>query len=284
VSTLFELTGKSWLSYSAVSSYHDCGERFRLERIVNVPQAPAWWFAGGSGVHEATEVFDRQVDAGSSERDALAAALVKFQDYMNTEVAKNPGATWRAGGRATKANPNKEDGTWWSINGPLMVETYAQWRHQTEWELWREPDTGEPGIELVYTVDFPGEVTSVGAIDRLFVVDGELKIVDLKSGSRTPPPLQLGEYACAIELKYGYRPRIGTYYMTRTATTTGDMLLDRYSIDMIGRWKRNAKKAIELGIFTPHLTSMCTACSVNSECYAFSADAKVPDFTDDMVA
>ena len=34
----------------------------------------------------------------------------------------------RVAGRATKANPNKEDAVWWNEQGPLWVDQYIQWR------------------------------------------------------------------------------------------------------------------------------------------------------------
>ncbi len=44
----------------------------------------------------------------------------------------------RVAGRATKANPNKEDATWWNEMGPQWVENYISWRKaNTDWKLWR---------------------------------------------------------------------------------------------------------------------------------------------------
>jgi len=34
----------------------------------------------------------------------------------------------RIGGRATKANPNKEDVNFWNNQGPVWVEGYINWR------------------------------------------------------------------------------------------------------------------------------------------------------------
>lgn len=47
------------VSYSQYNEYVSCGEKFRLTRIVGVREDPAWWFAGGTAVHAATEAIDR---------------------------------------------------------------------------------------------------------------------------------------------------------------------------------------------------------------------------------
>jgi len=49
----------SHLSYSQLETFLSCGEKYRLSRIVGVPEEPAWYLIGGSAVHEATEAYDR---------------------------------------------------------------------------------------------------------------------------------------------------------------------------------------------------------------------------------
>jgi hypothetical protein len=46
------------ISYSQFSTYVDCGEKFRLTRVIGIQEDPAYWFAGGTAVHTATEVVD----------------------------------------------------------------------------------------------------------------------------------------------------------------------------------------------------------------------------------
>ena len=45
---------------SQVNSLMTCGEQFRLERVVRVPQRPMWAGIGGSVVHKLTEDLDRE--------------------------------------------------------------------------------------------------------------------------------------------------------------------------------------------------------------------------------
>lgn len=49
------------ISYSQFNEYVACSEKYRLTRIVGVVEDPAYWFIGGTAVHEATEAIDRHV-------------------------------------------------------------------------------------------------------------------------------------------------------------------------------------------------------------------------------
>lgn len=48
-----------YISYSAFSSWLQCGKAYELGRLVGVKETPSWWLAGGSAVHAATERYDR---------------------------------------------------------------------------------------------------------------------------------------------------------------------------------------------------------------------------------
>jgi len=44
-------------SFSAFTSWLRCGKAFQLERNLQAPSDPAWWFVGGSAFHTAAEKF-----------------------------------------------------------------------------------------------------------------------------------------------------------------------------------------------------------------------------------
>jgi ATP-dependent helicase/DNAse subunit B len=46
------------VSYSAFSTYVDCGYQYYLGRLLQVPEAPSVWSVGGSAFHTATEIWD----------------------------------------------------------------------------------------------------------------------------------------------------------------------------------------------------------------------------------
>lgn len=284
--------GKDHLSYSALTDYLSCGEKFRLVRVEHVPRSPAVWFAGGSAFHTATETYDEAtLVEGIHPDDAKTAALDTFRSEFERLLGEEePGVEWRAAGR-TKAHPLGEDAAWWANAGRFLVERYITWSRALapSTSLWTVDQTHGDGsqytlhgIEVPFAVDFDG-VKVVGRIDRVFVDNaGNFVVVDLKTGKRVPDPTQLGVYAAAMEVQYGQRPRYGSYYMARDGRSSNSVLLDQYTPDMVGRWFRDAAKGIGAGIFIPHQSSFCNACEVRDYCYAVTPTAPRPDFRSDL--
>lgn len=276
MSKLEFLTGKDYLSHSSMSSYLDCGERFFLERIARVPQQKAWWLVGGSAFHLATELLDKG-EVG----DPIAAWQMAWaEQYAKdvTEAGIDP-ADMKAGGRATKQWPLKENADWWFANGLEMVNNYYRWRGQMFAQGWvfllMPGDTAavEVPIQLVLN-----DVLVKGYIDRVMVnPDGEVIVVDLKTGSHTPAStLQLGIYALGLERAIGVRPLLGAYYMARKAELTEPSSLLHYSPELVGKWFGQAKTGIESELFVPHVTSLCGTCSVRPYCSAFGSALPLP--------
>lgn len=269
--TLEELTGKPHISYSGFTTWLECGEKFRLQRIKGVQEQPGYYLAGGSAVHHATEVYDQGAD--------VTTAIQAFHNYFDEELAQRPNAVWRAAGRKTAQWPQGEDDKWWRANGPDMVRKYAQFRINTNatFPIW-QTEAGLEGIELPVDPEFTGGIQLKGYIDRVFTMQPELVVVDLKSGSREPASaLQLGVYATAMEKQYGIRPKWGAYYMTRKGEMTPMVDLSHYTEEKLARWFRSFKRAVESDIFVPHVTSMCSGCGVREACYAYSPGVQ-PDF------
>lgn len=260
MSALETVTGKSHLSYSALDNYLQCGERFRLERVVGVRQQPAWWFIGGSAFHTATERWDKGEDTNLNAlwSDAWKAEYdqaVTQRGFKDSDV--------RSGGRATKAWPNKENEQWWQFHGPQMLASYATWRTTSGWNL------AEDGVEI--PVEFSlGQTPVHGYVDRLFIdPDGQPVVVDLKTGGRAPAStLQLAVYAAGIEAAMGFRPILGAYYMARQGELTQVKSVQHLTPELLGRWFDSARDGIERERFIPHVTALCGTCSVAQFCEA----------------
>lgn len=272
MSTLELLTGRNYLSYSALSSYLDCGERFRLERVMNAPQQKAWWFIGGSAFHYATEYLDL------GEHDSPDEAWATGWDRAVTEAELDDYSKVRAGGRVSKEWPNKENHEWWAAKGPGMVQAYADWMAERKLEGWQLLDVnGQPAVEVPVQVEFP-DVLVKGFIDRIMVNDaGEVMVIDLKTGSHTPAStLQLGIYALGAARNIGVTPTLGSYYMARSAALSEPRSLLHYTHELVGSWFAKAKHGIEAELFIPHVTSQCGTCSVAQYCAAVGGTAVVP--------
>lgn len=176
---------------------------------------------------------------------------------------------WKASGKVSKAYPEKENKAWWQENGPLHVERWIKWRETLPFPLWVTPD-GEEGVELSITAMF-GTVRVKAVIDRVIQTPQGLAVVDLKSGSKNPASLlQLGVYACAVELKHGVRPALGTYFSTRKGEVTGFQSLDHLSVplltELFEEFSLKAKWSHERRKFLPAPGDHCSWCDVRNAC------------------
>jgi hypothetical protein len=172
----------------------------------------------------------------------------------------------RVGGRATKANPNKEDEAFWQTTGPKWVENYISWRKANpNWKIWVTPQ-GTPAIELGLTPIVAGVPIKM-FIDRVFEVDGQLVIVDLKTSQQTPASsLQLGFYKLGIEQTFGVEVRWGNYYMSRGSNTVGMIDLNEYSYDKMEYLVKQFDTARKAGVFLPNTNNCQYRCGLTQHC------------------
>lgn len=172
----------------------------------------------------------------------------------------------RVGGRATKANPNKEDVTFWQATGPQWVQAYIDWRKANpDWKLWKTPQ-GTPAIELAMLPDFAGVPVKM-ILDRVFEVNGELVIVDLKTSQQTPTnTLQLGFYKVGMLKTFGIDVKWGTYWMARQHGVSPLVSLEKYTEDKLEYLVSGFDKARKAGIFLPNTNNCQYKCGLTDFC------------------
>lgn len=267
------------LSYSAVSTYSDCGEKFRLRKTLDIPRVPSWAAMGGSAVHKATEILDFQ-DFGIGGRqyaDNMSGHARAFDDCLDTEITEAdesgvPREDWHAGGRKSKEWPDKESEPWWRKHGPMFVSGWRGWLNRSGYVIYLPPG-GEPAIEVSYRVDIGG-FPAVGYIDRVMQApDGQLMIVDLKSGREPHGIDQLRDYSLALHRSVdwtGPTPQWGSYYMARDAGCTIPVPLGPSDGVVRDRVYAMAITGIKAGVFLPNVGLMCRSCNVRDHCISFT--------------
>jgi putative RecB family exonuclease len=258
------LTGKGYLSFSAVNQLSTCGEQFLLTRVMRLPDPGSWALHGGKAFHTATEWLDKG--------DYSTAELAWSEAWREeTKDIEDPDAV-RATGRASKEWPNKENPDWWNAKGPEMLNTYLQWRDQrfaAGWG-WVELPGGKPAIEFQVLGELGG-VPVRGYIDRVMhSPDGEVHLYDIKTGSQEPTSIQQHVYAELMEQTIGVRPTHYAYYLARKGNTgeIHDLDLERPNLSGIFT---TARRAIEHEIFLPSPGMLCKACSVRDFCSAMGS-------------
>ena len=185
---------------------------------------------------------------------------------------RNPGTNpvdWRVGGRASKALPNKEDKAWWDENGKKMFFDFINAWQESHFQVWMS-ESGTPGVEIEFNQMF-GAVPIKAFADAVVVTPaGELAVVDFKTGSYMPDSsMQLGVYACAMEMQYGLRPTKGYYYSARKALFIEATGLNKWTIPVMTELFEQFARGLENEIFLPNLNMLCGSCGVKDYCYAY---------------
>lgn len=262
-------------SYSAVSSFTSCGEKYRLNKVVHAPEQGAWWSFGGTAVHSVTEKFDLAdlTDDTDGFEDDIPSM---FEVELEKAIADRPAADLPF--RASKG----QDRDWWLKNGPAMCERYITWRRETGWQLYTTPN-GTPAIELKVQAEIGG-LPILAYIDRLFVVGASIVVTDIKTGSRAPSdPSQLGWYKVLVEETLGVPVDAGCYWMARKGEHTEPVPLDIYTPAYLERIVAPFKIARETGAYVANPAStLCGVCGYAYACFAkggFAADDFAPNAT-----
>lgn len=212
---VLEVPGR--LSYSSVSTYAECGEKWRLTRGRGI-KANSWYSTvGGKAVHTITELNDRR-------RLGADVEVPTFEAEFRREIAKEEGRgvllkpsgkkqdtlSWHGG-------PNKKDIDWWLHYGPIVVDLWEQWRDEhPAWEILMLPGpdgTTVPAIEVEFYIQI-GEEWVLGYIDRVFVETetNTVVIVDLKGGKLPESQLQLGDYGVGLMEQHGVQATLAAYW------------------------------------------------------------------------
>jgi putative RecB family exonuclease len=189
-----------------------------------------------------------------------------FKEAWDIELGDKDLTNARVSGTATKANPNKEDVNFWLETGPRWVQGYIDWRNANpDWKIWTAPD-GNRAIELGLIPEFAGVPVKM-VIDRVFEVNGELVIVDLKTSKTTPTnPLQLGFYKVGLQKQFGIDIKWGSYWMARKFGISPMVDLSIYTEEKLEYFVENFDKARKSGIFLPNTNNCQYRCGLTAHC------------------
>lgn len=179
---------------------------------------------------------------------------------------------WRVAGRATKEYPDKENKRWWDENGKRMFFDFINAWQESQFELWVTPE-GVPAAELGWMVNF-GEVPIKAFADAIVVEpSGELAVIDFKTGQFMPSSaMQLGIYACCMEMQFGIRPTKGYFYDARKAEFKQAFGIERWTIPVMTELFAQFTRALDAEIFIPNVGMACPTCGVKDYCYAVGGE------------
>ncbi|MFF3673597.1 RecB family exonuclease [Streptomyces sp. NPDC002120] len=253
-------------SVSQLTSWLQCGEAYRLQRIEKVPQLQAGWFAQGTATHVALEGYEksgRRMDLDT----CLAIATEAWQQETADMYAKDSNLeNWLKGGKKS----TEQDLTERFAKVQEHVAGYIAWcetNREHEW-LYTMPD-GTPASEVSFELDVNG-VRVIGAIDLIIETPKGLIVRDIKTGTKIPPsPIQLAVYRWAVERLTGILPYQADYFMTKDGKPSKPVKVDKYSWAMVESWFKHLEAGVQNNVF-PANPGECFPCTVKNSCtYAY---------------
>lgn len=263
----------AYLSPSQISSLTTCGEQYRLTRVEGAPERPMWAGIGGSTVHKVTELIDL-----GDERSIEELWSIVWQECFDEAKTRHPEfepAEYYRSGRASKDWPEKETPEWWSVKGPEFIKQWVMWRDASGLEIWQVPnlETGElePAIELEVHAYGPDDLYIKSVIDRVYVdTAGDLRIVDLKTGSHTDAwPRQMAYNALGVECQYGDTPRWAGFWKARSGGVPEWFDLSVFTPEWLWEQAWKARQIRDQQLFIAAPNNLCkSACGVAQWCVA----------------
>ena len=265
-----------------------------MSRVYGLDKATYWVTLMGTAVHEVTEAIDL---------DEVGLATDKHAPLLNEDVEKaftfafdrekarrvEAGTTINTSGRTLKTGlgkgggPNKKDEEWARHYGPIMVQNWIDWRSKNNYRI-ALFDTADgktaPGIEL--KVSHPlGGYPYVGYIDRILVDgNGEMLVVDLKTGNPPQSTTQLKAYAAQLRAA-GVPVVKAAYWMGMDGDVLDWVPMTTRNDAYVETWLNNVGRGLEAGIFPASPGMMCKACPVREYCSAVGGEraGEIPPIT-----
>lgn len=251
-------------SFSQLSTYSKCPERYRLQKIVKIPEPPSIWLPAGSAAGHACDIYDMLGDEHYAE-DAFNEKLEELVSELEVEYGMGR-EKFEVNGKTKTTLPEGKTFDWWIENFPAMLRKYTTWRESSGYRLAQVGDL--PAIELEVRLDLGNDTQVVGYLDRLFVrPDGRHEVVDLKAGTTQPGLYQLATYAYAVGIQYGLEVDYGSFFMLQKDGHTSPKWLPPYTAgSTVQQTYRRLDEAIKGGHFVPNISGDCFRCPMAAHC------------------
>lgn len=247
---------KRW-SYSALQDYTSCAQKYYLRRVKNVGQSVGLAAVAGKAFHAATEFFD------------LEGEWPDWSHLLDEHVTEEENETgvplrrWRISGRKTAKTPDKENLDYWlNVLGPDLMQKYEAWQYTNNLEI---VNGYEVGVEykVTYTV---GGVEVVSYIDRIMRdADGNIGVVDIKTGARKQRTTQLPTYILGLQ-KNGVPATWGAMYYARKGEMDKPQFFTSWDENRLSYLYAQAEAMRTQGFYLPNPSENCAWCSVRDHC------------------
>jgi CRISPR/Cas system-associated exonuclease Cas4 (RecB family) len=258
---------KRHLSFSQLSTYSECGEKYRLRYVEGVPTKPSGALIGGKAVHETIEVAERE-DWWKDEENFFpsdAPAIATYREILERHVEEATEEI-RWGGRG-----QGEDYPWWIKNGEFMLRRYRATREAMDASGW---GVVQGGVEMRVLADLPGvSVPVLGFLDKFLMHEGgETIIVDYSTGRvGGKNAFQFATYSRLLYLarEITCTRGVAIYLRAGDANKRVEAMQFEPLVDHMDETYANLYRGIEAELFIPNPSSFCSSCFVNQYCWSW---------------
>lgn len=248
-------------SHSQYDTYTQCGERYRLQKIVQPrpPERPAAWLAHGNAFHETYEKWELSqrtidfLDTYSEIYDRIIAELREVQPDFNLWLKP-----FRVRKVAEHIATQKE-------RGFEQIEIFLELINGPGWEPWIHEESGAPGVEVPFDIML-GSVRVIGSIDFVREHESGISVLDFKTGNRVEKYSQLGLYGLVMKEEFDLEITHGEYFYSKDCTLSKPIDLSRYTREYLTEIYQTLERGIQNEVFLPNPGTNCGLCSVSEFC------------------
>ncbi len=251
-------------SVSSLKLYRDCSLQWKYRKFDKVPYQPAAWLPQGTAFHAGYEYWEK------AHRDLTTQEVVdKYYEVFDSEMAKlkeeEPDLSkWLTVGRTGIA----VDITNRRQRGADQTTAFILRASAEPWKPWSLPD-GEPAVEVSFSLDL-GFGPIRGYIDLIKDWEnGDLTILDLKSGNRETTAIQLAVYAHAANETFGLDITSGSWYYAKDDTYSDRIDLTPLSIEYLAGEFEAQERGIANRVFNANPGSHCALCPARNQCVEY---------------
>jgi hypothetical protein len=274
------------LSFSKLSGYSDCGEKYRLRFIEQVPTIRSGAAIAGQAVHEVIDAMVREgwfIDPAAVEADGTLLFIEIFNAKLD-EAGGTENVRWGGRKRQMRDENNRvvkdahgkpvmvgEDYQWMCHNAPTWIKRAGAILRDDVMERGAEIADVMTEIRVSCWLDEPGGVLVTGAIDHLMLLRNErdeYRIRDFKTGAFSPDRMQLAAYSWMLMRGLNLEATYGEFAKLR-GRTKDDWLVSydlRPLLPVIERMYHDAVVGIEAGHFQLKPSAFCASCDVRPAC------------------
>lgn len=194
------------LSFSQVTTVGDCGAKYRMQRIAQIPQVPQWANIGGTTFHTCVQTIEESGNEQAlTDRPALDSL---WNTTLENEIQMIEQASGMTREQFRASAQGREGYDWWRVEGAAMLQRYVDWRQGAgAGQAVLQGPTARPMLEWETTYNVDG-VPFKTILDSVWtdstqggMVQGRTAIIrDWKTGSMKPDNRQLCTQAWGLRM------------------------------------------------------------------------------------